>query len=327
MKTRALLIVFLIVYWLIGFYPFQLTGPFTFQRGEITKSSTNGFIFPQRSIASSASGMIWLIDAIRLNRLTLKFSAITKDIEPQALARILTISMDDDNRNITIGQKLNNLVVYVRTVVDDPAGDVYVIPRVFSEEKKLSVSVDLTPDGLLITIDGNEQLRAALPEDYMRSWDAQYKLALGNELTYAFPWQGELSPVEISVGANSYIYSFDDLYTAGVYQTGQSLLDYKLKNAFSLKGWRDNVGADWVINFFGFIPLGLLLALIYRQSMSFTKGLILCGLMSLTIEISQFFIESRTPQITDLVLNTLGGGAGGWFGAWLHFIGRDKMPN
>jgi VanZ family protein len=72
---------------------------------------------------------------------------------------------------------------------------------------------------------------------------------------------------------------------------------------------------DVFINFFGFWPLGFLLAAVMERSRRFRKyyiaGPVLIGFFfSLSIELGQVWIPSRTSSLSDLILNTLGAGAG-----------------
>ena len=91
---------------------------------------------------------------------------------------------------------------------------------------------------------------------------------------------------------------------------------------------------DMVINLTGFFPMGFLLsALIYYwQQQPFRKRLLfvmlVCGAISLTIELAQAWIPSRSSQMLDLILNTLGGGIGVVFhGLYQRFLpGSDAAP-
>ena len=70
------------------------------------------------------------------------------------------------------------------------------------------------------------------------------------------------------------------------------------------------------------IPFGFLLALRIRTSRSsvetiWTVGL-LAALFSLGIEAAQFFLPSRQPSATDLVLNSVGGMVGAWLSVALQ---------
>jgi VanZ family protein len=88
---------------------------------------------------------------------------------------------------------------------------------------------------------------------------------------------------------------------------------------------------DMVINTTGFFPMGFLLSALmwHWRRQKFRKRLLwvmlVCGAISLSIELAQAWIPSRSSQTLDLILNTLGGG----IGVLLHglyqraFSGRD----
>ena len=77
--------------------------------------------------------------------------------------------------------------------------------------------------------------------------------------------------------------------------------------------------ADLVVNLIGFIPLGLVLSVtlsLYRGQFDknvMVFSVLLCFLLSMGIEIGQAWIPSRSSNLHDLVLNTIGG----WIGALL----------
>ena len=91
---------------------------------------------------------------------------------------------------------------------------------------------------------------------------------------------------------------------------------------------------DMVINLTGFFPMGFLLSALlwYWQQQPFRKRLLsvmlVCGVISLTIELAQAWIPSRSSQMLDLILNTLGGGIGVVFhGLYQRFLpGGDAAP-
>jgi glycopeptide antibiotics resistance protein len=68
------------------------------------------------------------------------------------------------------------------------------------------------------------------------------------------------------------------------------------------------------VNLLGFIPFGMILAMMLRQPRSLLAFAAMCGVMSLSIETGQVFLASRTPSVDDLLLNTLGGALGAWLG-------------
>ncbi len=82
---------------------------------------------------------------------------------------------------------------------------------------------------------------------------------------------------------------------------------------------------DMTNNVLAFVPLGFLLSawLARRQSRrgSFWYAVLLGGLVSLTIEILQYFIPMRDSDTLDLLLNT----AGTMVGAWLYVLEADNQ--
>ena len=88
---------------------------------------------------------------------------------------------------------------------------------------------------------------------------------------------------------------------------------------------------DMIINLTGFIPLGILLGALFwqadpqRAGKQFLLVLLICGAVSLIIELAQAWIPSRSSQMLDLILNTLGGGIGVLlFHAFRHWFGRFR---
>lgn len=85
---------------------------------------------------------------------------------------------------------------------------------------------------------------------------------------------------------------------------------------------------DMVINTVGFVPMGFLLSALlwHGHCRNVRKQLLLvllvCGAVSLTIEIVQAWIPSRSSQMLDLILNTLGAG----LGVGLHSLYQRIFP-
>lgn len=76
--------------------------------------------------------------------------------------------------------------------------------------------------------------------------------------------------------------------------------------------YRPSVFIDWLLNLFGFIPFGFFLsAVLMRFRTGFSRRVVLISvftgfLLSLTIELAQAWIPSRSSSLSDLILNTLG---------------------
>lgn len=77
----------------------------------------------------------------------------------------------------------------------------------------------------------------------------------------------------------------------------------------------------YVLNIIMTIPLGFLLPLIWKQFRTLKKVALSGFLLSLCIELSQLFTQSRTTTTDDLIMNTLGAIIGYFiFKAFFHII-------
>ena len=120
------------------------------------------------------------------------------------------------------------------------------------------------------------------------------------------------------------LYSFDEKGGRSVLDHAGGNLDLKIpsmmqvleKRILSLKRGRFNFDSgfikDTIINFAGFIPLGFVFIATFVKAGGFFERhsalitVILCLTVSLTIEIFQAWMPSRSSDCMDLVLNTLG---------------------
>lgn len=89
--------------------------------------------------------------------------------------------------------------------------------------------------------------------------------------------------------------------------------------AFLLSPWLEfrpdwRYALDIVSNIVGFMPLGLIVCTYLNWTKPPWKAILLtivfCGMLSLTIEITQYYIPRRGSGITDIITNTLGGALG-----------------
>jgi len=75
---------------------------------------------------------------------------------------------------------------------------------------------------------------------------------------------------------------------------------------------------DVILNFFGFMPLGVVLAAVLERGRRLRRyywqaAILFCLAFSMSIEVAQVWLPSRYSHLMDLVLNTLGGAAGAGF--------------
>ncbi len=84
--------------------------------------------------------------------------------------------------------------------------------------------------------------------------------------------------------------------------------------------------SDTIINLLGFVPLGFVLSIVLGGSGRLSNRDVLmttvamCFVFSLSIEIAQAWLPSRSSSLQDWVLNT----SGGWLGAFIALKGPKR---
>lgn len=113
-------------------------------------------------------------------------------------ARILTLSEDPSARNFSFGQYDDHYNVRLRTSSTNVNGDPPTDSSNIVQTTELA-HVVYTRDAAGVTkiyVDGQLETTGSTPGD-LSNWDADYALALGNELTLDRPWLGDLQLVSV----------------------------------------------------------------------------------------------------------------------------------
>ena len=116
------------------------------------------------------------------------------DIDQYGPARILTYSLDPYQRNFTLGQEFDSLILRLRTTGSDENG---VYPhfradKVFEAGKKYYIT--LTYDGMSekLYVDGKLREISSALEGTFSNWDPKAFFVIGNEYTGDRLWQGKI---------------------------------------------------------------------------------------------------------------------------------------
>lgn len=320
----ALLPIAIIAYWAVGFYPFQWFSPFAAHENVLEKTAAGGLSFPGRGIAFSETAPAWVSTAIEDNSFAVALEVRSYDTRQTGPARIFTVSKDHDHRNFTVGQSGRDLVVRLRTTATGPNGTPdYLISEVFGNATPRRIVVRVKPHEIRIEVNGRQRLVSALPPSALATWDLDYRLALGAEFTFQRPWRGELKRAVVRVRDRQFSYTAANLRTPHTYRLSvESLRDRA--HDFMSGSLQDVNAVDWIINLVGFAPFGFVLARVGRRTASVMLVCAGCAALSLSIEVGQFFFETRNPQAVDLVLNILGGGIGAWLSISLALRHRPQ---
>jgi hypothetical protein len=304
-KSRWILLLAAISsYLLVALYPYDVGSPLKDNGAEWLHDGTLHFRAP--GIARTQSPPEWLDDATRSHRLSVFLRVRPADLSQTGPARIFTVSRDPWNRNITLGQDADALVLRLRTQETDADGQPErVIPGVFTGARWIEFSVTIVPGRIHIEIDGRVRFDDRLPDRPLKHFDRTYRLALGNEFTADRPWLGEISRATVTAGT----FRVDYVDAARV-ELPRRLRHFH--NPPRLIPFRDVASTDGIVNLLAFVPLGLLFGCltVERNRRSTGWAIAAIALVSLCIEALQWWMPGRFMSIDDLLLNTLGGMAG-----------------
>jgi hypothetical protein len=303
-----------LVYFCIGFYPFELKNPSSGQLiNGLTITPDHIWHFRSPGIAYTEGPPVWLPEAIATSSFELSLEVRTTSQEQRGPARIFTVSLNRSRRNLTVGQWGPNLSVRVRTPSTSLDGvPAYGIKNVFADQDWHKINIRIASNTLTISVDGDIAASIALPDQALQGWDPAYRVALGNEMTADKPWLGDIRTARVHIENH-----VSDYLAAGVLRCPTT---YAINNEKGFKlipfyhdEYKTTVFSDWAVNLLGFLPLGYLVAMIRRPFPGAFLATTLAAGVSLTIESGQFLLfAGRSPSIDDFILNTLGGALGAW---------------
>lgn len=303
-----------IIYMVVGFYPFHLKAP-------PDNEQINGAIaLPDQTVQFRAPGIaytegapLWLQDAISTSRFEVSLEIRTADQDQYGPARIFTVSSNRFRRNLTIGQWETNLSVRIRTPYTDVNGiPAYSVKNVFADSDWHQIDVRVTLGVMVIRVDGDTRVVAAMPDRLLNNWDPDYRIALGNELSGDRPWLGEIRKAVVRIGDRSF-----DYLAAGALHFPERLT-LKSSHVVKLVPFVDHQYKwapvrDWTINLLGFVPFGWLVVMLRWSRPGVFLAIVLAAGVSITIEAGQLLIFAhRTPSTEDIIMNILGAALGAW---------------
>lgn len=299
-----MLLLTLPAYAAFGTFPFVWASP-KLDNGAAWHDGT--LLLQQSGLATTApAAPAWLEQVKQSDTLQVHLIARPARLQ-EGPARLFSIAKDRFVRNLEVGQVMDALSVRVRTTVTDDSGTpAIVIPNVFSAGRRCDLRLTLDPGRLQLFADGRVVASRALPGHALQSWSSEYSLNLGNDPTGNGAWLGEIELAEVTVDGHSIDYATPQ----------RTVLPRRLRSYYNAPRWLPLVPfepRDFLVNLLGFVPFGALLAWSRPgRSRGFEVAAIV--LLSLAIEISQYWSPYRYPSINDLMLNTLGGVLGlRWF--------------
>lgn len=327
----AALVGLLVVYAIAAFIPFEWDPP-EYAANPVEKlGDGRGLRFTGIGVARTPRPPSWLDEVIDTGRFEARLTVTTADPDQPEMARILSLSPSHSRRNLTIGQDGSDLEVRVRMPDTDLDGLPSLrVEQVFARPGPVRISVVADGERLVVSVDGEPRASKPMPPAPLRDWDRRYRLSLGNEQDPSretlvadcrrvglsctgvldaivasddHAWRGVVEQAEIRTATTTIDYT-----TPGTLTIPESRWEFRDDPHVNVRRWR-GTRRDNVVNLVGFVPLGFLLGLgppgsRWRRRLPLVVGFTL--LVSVGIEIVQFFMPDRISSYTDVVVNLSG---------------------
>lgn len=110
-------------------------------------------------------------------------------------ARIVSYSLNPGERNFTLGQQGNDLIMRLRTTRTNDNGmrPSLKVTNLFVPETMQHIVVTYDFVEQRVYIDGRLRVAAAIPQGTFETWDPSYFLVFGNEFSGNRPWSGTIA--------------------------------------------------------------------------------------------------------------------------------------
>ncbi|HEX6016339.1 MAG TPA: VanZ family protein [Geminicoccaceae bacterium] len=290
-------------------WPFAIQVP-TWVANDAAWSSAGTLRFESPGLAVSPAPPRWQGTSRDRSRFHVSLRARAFSPQQDGPARLFTLARDTHAQNVVIGQAGDDLVVRLRGLCRGFRAHATAcpkqlrIPNVFATSEWVDIDLLVEPNRAMLRAGNRPPLEMWVADQPLRGWDAEHRLALGNDVSGLRPWLGELERVTIETPLGSE----DWLDPARLeLPDGFWLLDRQPK----LFPFYHVSRGDVIVNLLLYVPLAILMAgcfsIFGRSQFLFTVLFVL--MVSSIFEFAQLFVETRNFSATDIFLNTMGGTA------------------
>jgi len=239
-------------------------------------------------------------------------------------ARILTVARDHHSSNLVIGQDGDDLIVRVRHGDGDHTERADLRnPDLFAEPAWHHVRV-VVDDNLRVTVNGRVVESRDLPVSALGTWEPGYGISLGDEVSSARAWSGQIRTAQLSVDGRTH-----DLLAPGFLDIPDRFIYVppRLRDALSTP----NLPAigQGVLHLLAWVPAGMLVA---SRSPWPRPSLCLAaqaGGVAVLLQTGKVAIEGRHPSLVVTLMQI----SGALLGAWLvgtytrHAVNNQRLES
>ena len=306
-KPKLLLLVALVLNLLAAAAPFRLELPEIVQN-RVQEQSDGALVFDAPSIARTPAAPLWVEDAMASGELAIELRVTPASTDQSGPARIFSLSRDYLSHNLVIGQEGANLAIRLRRPGSSAAGQpAFWALDVFEAGHTSDIAVRIGPERLQVEVDGEIAIDKPLPYNALSGWDADYKLALGNEVVGLRPWNGTIERAVVTTPAHR-----EGLLANGVLQKPAQWwqLPSRLRVAFGF-AFPDDV-LPTLLHVLAFMPIGYAALRLSRGpgNRALLVVLVLVLVLAIGVEGTKILFAGRHPTIWNMIANVTGGLAG-----------------
>jgi hypothetical protein len=214
-------------------------------------------------------------------------------------ARVLTVSRDYTHSNLTVGQDGTDLVVRVRRPDSDLSGEPPLsAPGLLRDKEWHCVQVVIRRDRITVVADGRLVDAKTVGPRALERWDADYRVAIGDEPAGERGWVGELRQAEVDVAGRR-----TDLLARGFLDPGRGVFLRSRARGF-IDGTPNDALPVSIARLLAFVPLGA--ALQWRFGRARTTLVALASIAGVLL-VGKLFVAGRDPRLADALLAFCGG--------------------
>ncbi len=282
--------------------------------------------------------------------LTIEIWLSSANVNQGGPARIVSYSLNPFERNFTLGQDGNDLVMRLRTTRtnENATSPSLNVANVFVPETMQHIVVTYDYLEQRVYVDGKLRVAAMIPQGTFETWDPSYFLVFGNEFSGNRPWSGTIAYAAVydfplpekdvvakykaglgfgdAPPAAGLILAFD--FTQGLeslknrantVQTVSPMLRLEEARTIAMESRLFFSSAthvwDLIRNLVLFVPFGVFVfswvdRRVHSTALAILITAVSAGFVSATLEALQIFLASRSSSIFDFGANVVGAMAG-----------------
>jgi len=306
-RLRRFASVFLVV-WLaaqvgIAWAPFRLDGVRSVRNG--ASLSSDGVITFSGSHERAVAGPPVPWNAA--TSITVDLDVRTAREHQEGPARILTIAGDHRSSNLVIGQDGDDLIFRVRHGHGDQIERADLRdPDLLADPSWHQVRV-VVDDHLQVTVNGHVIESRQLSTAALGVWEPSYRISLGDEVSGARAWSGQIRTAQLSVDGRTH-----NLLAPGFLDIPDRFLYIPPRLRDALSAPNPSALGQGVLHLLAWVPAGMIVAIRWPRPSPWPRLTAQAGCVAILLQAGKIAIEGRHPSPIVTLMQVSGALLGVW---------------